>query len=219
MDAIRIYWGGDLFDHKDLIGNLILAKAVFEHSNGRYQAILPQDSEENSSRSVTIRDKDLELLFSCDVMVANFDGHDLDSGTVVEFCYAKMLDMPTVLFRSDFRFCGDGHACSDPWNLMCSGYPRTTVKRVHGMKEYHDTVRANQHTQEAINQYYKAIALDIISALDETIAQSSWLGNNLERLVSHYMAAAASAGASMPERFTAKVTSKLIESKLAKGIY
>ena len=46
---------------------------------------------------------DFELLYNCDCLIANLDGPDPDSGTVVEFCFAKMLDMPAVLLRTDFR--------------------------------------------------------------------------------------------------------------------
>ena len=70
MNPKKIYFAGDLFDHKDLTGNLLLADAVAKVSDGRYQVMLPQDSECNDLRSVSeIRDRDLELLFSCDCIV------------------------------------------------------------------------------------------------------------------------------------------------------
>ena len=88
--VLNIYFAGDLFDAKDLGGNLLLADAIEKVSAGRYHVLLPQDGEcEIRDRtSESIRDADFELLFSADVMVANFDGHDLDSGTVTEFCFA-----------------------------------------------------------------------------------------------------------------------------------
>ena len=101
---ITIYWAGGLFDFKELTANVEIAHAVEKISGGRYQVKLPQLTESNSSRSVfAIRNADLELLLSCDTIVANFDGTDLDSGTVVEFCFAKMVDMPAVLLRTDYR--------------------------------------------------------------------------------------------------------------------
>ena len=106
---LRIYFAGDLFDSKDLGGNLLLADAIDRCSNGKYQVMLPQDGEceVNERTSQSIRDADFQLLFDCDVIAANFDGTDLDSGTVVEFCFAKMVDMPAVLLRTDFRDSGD----------------------------------------------------------------------------------------------------------------
>ena len=82
---LKIYFAGDLFDHKDLAGNLLIAEAIEKYSNGRYQIMLPQDGEcevENRT-SQSIRDADFYLLFNSDLIVANFDGPDLDSGTVV----------------------------------------------------------------------------------------------------------------------------------------
>ena len=96
---LKIYFAGDLFDAKDLGGNLMLAMAIEKKSAGRYQIMLPQNGESEvvNRTSQTIRDADFELLYNCDIIIANFDGHDLDSGTVVEFCFAKMVDMPALL--------------------------------------------------------------------------------------------------------------------------
>ena len=128
--ALKIYFAGELFDAKDLAGNLLFAQAVERFSEGRYKVMLPQEGEcETVDRSVeSIRDADFELLFECDLIVANFDGTDPDSGTVAEFCYAKMIDMPAVLLRTDFRSGGDETLPDNvPWNLMCVSYPRTKV--------------------------------------------------------------------------------------------
>ena len=43
--ALKVYWAGDLFDAKDLGGNLLLAQAVEAVSGGRYQVCLPQQAE------------------------------------------------------------------------------------------------------------------------------------------------------------------------------
>ena len=82
-DALKIYFAGDLFNHKDLTGNAALASRLTAASGNRWKVLLPQDSESNCARAVEkIRNRDLELLFQCDVLVANFDGQELDSGTV-----------------------------------------------------------------------------------------------------------------------------------------
>ena len=175
---LKIYFAGDLFDSKDLGGNLLLANAIENVSDGRYQVMLPQNGEcevvERTSQ--TIRDADFELLFGCDVLVANFDGPDLDSGTVVEFCFAKMVDMPTVLLRSDFRDSGDNTLPDgEPWNLMCSHYPRTEVRHINGMVRYHECRNSTSSSRELIDKYYDSIARDVVQALDKVIMLPSWL--------------------------------------------
>ena len=42
QNSFTIYFAGDLFDHKDLTANLLLADAIRRASEGRYQPILPQ---------------------------------------------------------------------------------------------------------------------------------------------------------------------------------
>ncbi len=61
-----------------------------------------------------IRNVDLKHVMTSDMAIFNFDGANLDSGTVVEFIYAKMLDVPCVLLRTDFRSAGEGNADQDP---------------------------------------------------------------------------------------------------------
>ena len=78
-------------------------------------------------------------LMRSDVAMFAFDGIELDSGTVVEFMAAKMLDVPAVVYRSDFRG-GSGEEAIDEesnrWNLMVSFYPRTKVIYFNAMVEY-----------------------------------------------------------------------------------
>ncbi|MEZ4657679.1 MAG: hypothetical protein R2911_08915 [Caldilineaceae bacterium] len=47
-----IYFAGDLFDHKHLIGNAILASYIESCSNGQYKCIVPQNLE-HAGRGVT----------------------------------------------------------------------------------------------------------------------------------------------------------------------
>ena len=47
-----IYFAGELFDHKHLIGNALLAAHIERLSNGRYRCVLPQDLEQTDSRAV-----------------------------------------------------------------------------------------------------------------------------------------------------------------------
>ena len=76
-----------------------------------------------------IRDEDITNLIQCDLAVFNYDGSELDSGTVVEFMFAKFADIPSLILRTDFRGGGDCAGIEEklPWNLMSSFYPRTKV--------------------------------------------------------------------------------------------
>lgn len=117
------YFAGELFSHKHLLGNAYLAKEILEQSGGKFIAVLPQDLELRSRHPQSIRDNDILGLLQCDLALFNYDGPELDSGTVVEFMFAKFADIPAVILRTDFRTGGDQK--SDPWNLMTSFYPRT----------------------------------------------------------------------------------------------
>ena len=216
--ALKIYFAGDLFDAKDLMGNLLLASAIEQHARGRYQIMLPQDGEcevaDRSSQS--IRDADFELLFSCDIILANFDGTDLDSGTVAEFCFAKMLDMPAVLLRTDFRDAGD-HTLPDgePWNLMCSHYPRTVVRHINAMEIYHQSrACAPDRCQDA---FYSMLAAEIVAALDAVCAEKSWL--QADELAAQYQRAIKSIGGSLSSRFPQERIAQIVAAKAAGGIY
>ena len=141
MTTFTVYFAGDLFDHKHLAGNALLAGAVDRRSGGRYACVVPQDLEQATERMVDIRNQDLRQVMACDLGLFNFDGTDLDSGTVVEFMMAKMLDVPSVLLRSDFRASGDQEREGDDWNLMCSFYPRSRKVQFNAMAWYQEARR------------------------------------------------------------------------------
>jgi len=164
--TFKIYFAGELFDHKDLIGNALLASYIERTSNGRYQCILPQDLEQTTERAVDIRNQDLKQVIQCDLALFNFDGTDLDSGTVVEFMLAKFLDIPSVIIRSDFRFSGDKDKVGDDWNLMCSFYPRTKLVQFNAMEIYQNAIRNSGSLDEAMDLLYSRIASRLIESLD-----------------------------------------------------
>ncbi|HKY69479.1 MAG TPA: nucleoside 2-deoxyribosyltransferase, partial [Gammaproteobacteria bacterium] len=139
-DSYNIYFAGELFDHKDLIGNKLLAIFIEKMSQGQYRCILPQDQDLASSTEQAIRDKLLYLLTQSDLALFNFDGSDLDSGTVVEYVMAKFLDIPSVILRTDFRKGGDQQK-GDAWNLMCSFYPRTKIVELNSAIHYHKAIK------------------------------------------------------------------------------
>ena len=131
-DFFSVYFAGELFTHKDLVGNAMLAEAIYARSGGGFRCALPQNFEQRKSQPKGIRDEDILSLLECDLALFNYDGQELDSGTVVEFMFAKFADIPALVVRSDFR--GGGDCSSDPqplpWNLMASFYPRTAAGRL-----------------------------------------------------------------------------------------
>lgn len=150
-----IYFAGELFAAKHLIGNSALAAAIERLSDGEFMCRLPQTLEQRSYSAQQIRDQDLETLVGCDLAVFNFDGPEIDSGTVVEFMVAKFADIPSLLLRTDFRKGGDQR--EDPWNLMLSFYPRTRTCLLDCMGLYkaalakdHDHLRASSTMIEGI---------------------------------------------------------------------
>ena len=215
---LKIYFAGDLFDSKDLGGNLLLANAIEEVSDGRYQIFLPQNGEceitERTSKS--IRDADFELLLKSDLLIANFDGPDLDSGTVVEFCFAKMVDMPSLLLRTDFRDSGD-HTLpdGDPWNLMCSHFPRTAVLHLNAMTIYHEC--KNSDIALMLKNFYHRIAAEIVARLDQVVTLPSWL--KAEKLSAQYDLAIASIGGTVGELLTADIRNETVRRKIRSGLF
>jgi nucleoside 2-deoxyribosyltransferase len=164
--AYTVYFAGALFTHKDLIGNALLASAIDTYSAGRYVCVLPQHLEQTTAQAVDIRNQDLLQVMTCDLALFNFDGTDLDSGTVVEFMFAKCLDIPAVLLRTDFRAAGDQPKDGDAWNLMCSFYPRTRVVQLNAMTWYQQMRHAGGPVHDVILRLCQRIAAVVIDSLD-----------------------------------------------------
>jgi hypothetical protein len=217
--SLKIYFAGDLFDAKDLGGNLLLARAIEKISCGRFVIMLPQNGEceVQERNSLSIRDADFELLYDCDLMIANFDGCDLDSGTVTEFCFAKMVDMPTLLLRTDFRNSGDSTLPDgDPWNLMCSHYPRTEVLHINSMVRYHQCKARSTDTESLLTGFYHSIAAEAVAALEKLLLQPSWLSP--DEIFHQYRMAVKSAGGSLAELLPESRLKEITERKKAAGI-
>lgn len=170
---LNIYFAGGLFDHKELIGNKIMAEAIMREST-HFRIILPQDLEHESSRDIHIRNADLLGVAQADALIVNMDGAPLDDGTVAEFIFAKALDIPCVLFRSDFRGAGDAqHAGADPWNLMLSGWPRCERYIINALAHY-------EKDYEAMMASYSHIAKGLADALDKVLAAPAVLSDAQE---------------------------------------
>lgn len=167
MDAaFTVYFAGPLFNHKDLIGNALLASYVEQAAAGRYVCVLPQNMEQTGARAVDIRNHDLRQVMACNLALFNFDGSELDAGTVVEFMFAKILDIPAVLLRSDFRAAGDQGAAGEAWNLMCSFYPRTRLVQFDALAWYQQARQEGGTLQDVMRRLYCRIAAVVVESLD-----------------------------------------------------
>jgi len=111
-----------------------------------------------------IRDKDIVTLIGCDLALFNFDGPELDSGTVTEFMFAKFADIPSLLLRTDFRRAGDQG--EDPWNLMMSFYPRTRTLCLNSMEIYKKALSAGMLPVRAGQSMVEEIAEAAVKELE-----------------------------------------------------
>ncbi|EAY06023.1 hypothetical protein TVAG_053470 [Trichomonas vaginalis G3] len=213
-----IYFAGDLFDQKHITGNALLGQMIEKVSKGKYKCHLPQNKETIKDRGTPIRDKDIENLMKCDCAIFNFDGTDLDSGTVVEFCYAKMVDIPSIQLRTDFRQCGDQNDGGDPWNLMCSGYPRTKSLLLNALGIWQESRAKYPNLSEQLEYYHKSIAIKIIEQLDDVIAIKPLFNGSVDQANSAYNWAVKTVGGKLNEYLTESCISELIQSKHAKGL-
>lgn len=200
--TFHYYFAGALFCHKELIGNHLLAEAIQNRSGGNYIASLPQQ-EENQLRPspLEIRDNDFRLLLESQLALFNFDGTELDSGTVVEFMAARFLQIPCILFRTDFRSAGDQNADGEAWNLMCSGYPRTKVRFIGAMESYQRVFRETAGTAEALDRYYSELADALIGDFNELLALPRPFATEAEALAA-YRYFLTVCGGTLPERFS-----------------
>lgn len=214
--SFSVYFAGDLWTHKDLIGNALLADFIRRVSKGRYECVLPQDLEEPVHRTVDIRNVDLKHVMTSDMAIFNFDGANLDSGTVVEFIYAKMLDVPCVLLRTDFRSAGEGNAEQDPWNLMASHWPRSRVLKLHGMAEYQSARKAARTMRGGIDKMYRQMAAQIVESLDAVRAETPLAP--ADRTASLYDWALRFPGAGYENLFSDGEVQRLLAAKIAKGL-
>jgi nucleoside 2-deoxyribosyltransferase len=195
--SYTVFLGGELFSLKHLLGNAALAEAIADHSHGRFRCVLPQDFVElRGRRGRAIRDHNLRALVGCDLALLNFDGPDLDSGTIVEFMYAKFADVPTVLLRTDIRNAGDHR--DEPWNLMASYFPRTVNVVVGGLFNYRGALRRSPNTtttsrrrsSRAAGILRDEVAAHCVEALERVVAIPPVLPKHLREAAYHWLALA-----------------------------
>lgn len=202
--SYTVYFASELFSLKHLIGNAYLAEAIYEKSHGKYLCVLPQNIEQRRTTAHSIRDIDIRTLLSCDLGLFNYDGTELDSGTVIEFMFAKFADIPAVILRSDFRHGGD--QVGDPWNLMSSFYPRTASVVINSIGLYktatqsrrlsatrrvklNEVVRlAGQHSSADAQTMCEEIAEACVRTLDRMAATEPVMPRHLREEVYQWLA-------------------------------
>lgn len=193
-----VYFAGELFSLKHLIGNAWLAEAIYEKSHGRFRCVLPQDFTELRGRSSrAIRDFNFDALTRCDLALFNFDGPELDSGTVVEFMFAKCADIPAVLLRTDIRNAGDHR--DEPWNAMASHFPRTTSVVAPSLPDYraallrrqgrvdHALHLAGQHSSAAAQIVSELVAAQCVRAFERVLAMEPVMPKHLREEVYQWL--------------------------------
>jgi nucleoside 2-deoxyribosyltransferase len=109
---MKIYLAGPLFTTAEREFNARLAKLLRDQG---HEVWLPQESEQRSMTARQIFEKDVEGVDWAEVVVANMDGPDPDSGTCWECGYAYK-KKPVIVFRTDFRAGDDPDKA--PYNLM-----------------------------------------------------------------------------------------------------
>jgi len=227
--ARTVYFAGELFSAKHLVGNAYLAEAIHAASHGRYLCRLPQDIELRGRDPQRIRDADIRALLACDLALFNFDGPELDCGTVVEFMFAKFADIPCVLLRSDFRPAGDQGRGRDPWNLMASFYPRSVSVSVNSLalyKKAHSAARrgklddltrlAGQHSSATAQTMCEQIAERVVKAFDKAVRLAPAMPGHLRGEVYQWLALMP--GLSGGQKRLRKEFERLLERKVQRAL-
>lgn len=227
--SYTVYFASELFSLKHVIGNAYLAEAIYEKSHGKYLCVLPQNLEQRSTSAHAVRDRDIRALLECDFGLFNYDGPELDSGTVVEFMLAKFADLPAVILRSDFRRAGDQRG--DPWNLMTSFYPRTVNVIVDSLGAYKASRRrrpprarptdevvrlAGQHSSADAQNMCEEIAAACVRALDQVAQLEPRMPKHLREEV--YAWLALMPGLRGKEKLLRKDMEALLSRKVQQGL-
>lgn len=178
------YFGGELFNSKHLHGNATLAELIYELSDGKYIAVLPQNLEQRDTPAHSIRDQDIITLLECDLGLFNYDSTEIDTGTVVEYMFAKFTDKPSVILRTDFRASGDQK--ENKWNLMSSFYPRTetvyidamTAYKHHNLPKDHEQILREKLSSKSAHESLAYVASEVIKAFDRVIETPRNISND-----------------------------------------
>jgi nucleoside 2-deoxyribosyltransferase len=118
---MKVYLAGPLFTAAEREFNARLAELLCQ---AKIEVWLPQEFEQRTEIAARIFSKDVEGIGWADVVVANMDGPDPDSGTCWECGYAYK-KKPVIVFRTDFR--NGEQPNTGPYNLMLT---ESATKRI-----------------------------------------------------------------------------------------
>ena len=224
--SYSIYSAGGLFTQDELATNILIKEAVWRLSNGKFRLFLPQSRElqelDRPDVEAYIRNTDLLEVVKADIILARFDGLELDSGTVVEFVMAKSLGKPTVILRCDFRR-SSCTGLSEPYNLMVMNWPRTVEVQLNsyeiwaglfaeerqapgGSDMFQATMKAELATaQRSVDE----IARQVIAGLEAVIEMESPYPPEYQEVV--YQASRFSPGSGFEELLTSRQLDEIIQ--------
>jgi nucleoside 2-deoxyribosyltransferase len=175
--SYTVYAAGNIFTQHDLAANVYIKDAVWRHSNGKFELILPQSKElrelDRPDLAAYIRNVDLLQVLKAHLFLARFDGLELDAGTVIEFMLAKFLGKPTVIWRCDSRRLG-GNSLDEPYNLMVKNWPRTVEFQFDSLMNYIGSFAEAskiQVSQETVQNTLQAELNTIKNGIDELAAK------------------------------------------------
>ena len=161
------YLAGGLFTQYDLAANVRLKESVWRLSKGKFELDLPQSKElrqlEHEDLAAYIRNADLLRLVEADILVARFDGQELDTGALVEFMIAKMLGKPAVILRSDSRH-SNSNGLDEPYNLMVKNWPRTIELQVDSFGDYLQMIAESRETTRDIDSSQLLLEAELSAA-------------------------------------------------------
>ncbi len=142
---MKIYLAGPLFNTAECEFNARLANLLREQG---HHVWLPQEHEQRDKTAKEVFTKDVEGIDWADVVVANMDGPDPDSGTCWECGYAYK-KKPVIVFRTDFRM-GDEPG-KGPYNLMLTQCATAQILATHT-----DTQSLALRIQEALRSVHSS---------------------------------------------------------------
>lgn len=123
----KIYLASALFTIAEQEYNKKLEQALIDRG---YDVFLPQEKCEGFVDSNIISFTCKQGINDCNIIVANLEGTDVDSGTAWECGYANALDKPVIGIRTDFRQRGDDGGL----NCMLSQNAVEVINEIHMVK-------------------------------------------------------------------------------------
>jgi hypothetical protein len=106
---------------------------------------------------------------STDMLLARFDGMEVDAGTVVEFMVAKALGKPALILRCDFRGLFSD-TMDAPYNLMARNWPRPVEIQVPSLMSY-TAAFAQASPSQGADDWFEATLAAELSSVQEGLDQ------------------------------------------------